>query len=239
MKESRALNYKSYRRYRRIEIARTFGGNPHVNSQRYGKRCDSHKGGDRGRSDLRNACRRMNHVEYSHAKDVGESTGRSVLLVHPERGTVQYRSAHSVAAPTTRFVEGPEHASEFSHPSKITCFRSFARNCRFITPLPCSTTVIVGNRPRTSTCILWGDYRVTVICQSSAKSFQRKIVKFQTSRVINQNVLAIMTTFRCLAMFNQLSYRMFEFIGRGERFIESDCNRQVVDRGSEPRCAVS
>lgn len=43
----------------------------HLESRGYGKRCDSHKGGDRGMLDLRNACRQMNHVEYSHAKDVG------------------------------------------------------------------------------------------------------------------------------------------------------------------------
>ena len=48
----------------------SLGERSHTNLLRYGKRCDSHKGGDRGRSDLRNACRRMNHVEYSHAKDI-------------------------------------------------------------------------------------------------------------------------------------------------------------------------
>lgn len=35
-------------------------------------------------------------MEYSHAKDVAARIpGRSVLLVHPERGAVQYRFAHS------------------------------------------------------------------------------------------------------------------------------------------------
>lgn len=74
----------------------SLGESSRTNLLRYGKRCDSHKGGDRGRSDLRNACRRMNHVEYSHAKDVAARVpGRPVLLVHPEKGAVQYRFAHS------------------------------------------------------------------------------------------------------------------------------------------------
>lgn len=82
----------------------SLGESSHTNLLRYGKRCDSHKGGDRGRSDLRNACRRMNHVEYSHAKDVAARVpGRPVLLVHPEKGS----GAVSVCAFGRSVVETP------------------------------------------------------------------------------------------------------------------------------------
>lgn len=57
-------------------------------------------------------------MEYSHAKDIGEDTGRLILLVGSERRTGQYRFAHSTEIVSRREKERERDKPE-SEPRRL------------------------------------------------------------------------------------------------------------------------